>query len=47
MTHHQLVRTLQVDLQTLVRRAKYGDDNMDIDKNLVDNIAKRKRCGTV
>ncbi len=41
------IHTPQADLQTLVRRAKYGDDNMDIDRNLVDNIAKRKRCGAV
>jgi hypothetical protein len=30
-------------LQTLVKRAKHGDDGMDIDRAMMSNIAKRQR----
>lgn len=30
-------------LQTLVKRAKHGDDGMDIDRAMMSNIAKRVR----
>jgi hypothetical protein len=30
-------------VQTLVKRAKHGDDSMDIDRSLAANIAARSR----
>lgn len=30
-------------MQTLVKRAKHGDDGMDIDRAMMSNIAKRAR----
>ncbi|EFJ41173.1 hypothetical protein VOLCADRAFT_119773 [Volvox carteri f. nagariensis] len=33
----------KVDLQTMLRRAKYGDDNMDMDEHLAANIAKKRK----
>ena len=32
-----------VDLKTLVKRAKYGDDAGDMDRNLAGNIARAAR----
>ncbi|GFR46090.1 hypothetical protein Agub_g7557 [Astrephomene gubernaculifera] len=33
----------KVDLQTMLRRAKYGDDDMDMDEHLAANIAKKRK----
>lgn len=30
-------------VQTLVKRAKYGDDNMDMDRSLASNIIAKER----
>jgi hypothetical protein len=32
-----------VDLATMVRRAKYGDDDMALDEHLATNIAKKRK----
>lgn len=42
MSHLFVVLSLS-SLQTLVKRAKHGDDGMDIDHALMSNIAKRQR----
>ncbi|GLI66933.1 hypothetical protein VaNZ11_010972 [Volvox africanus] len=33
----------KVDLQAMIRRAKYGDDDMDMDEHLAANIAKKRK----
>ncbi|KXZ45589.1 hypothetical protein GPECTOR_53g82 [Gonium pectorale] len=33
----------KVDLQTMLRRAKYGDDDMNMDEHLAANIAKKRK----
>ena len=30
----------------MVRRAKYGDDDMQLDEHLAVNIAKKRKCVT-